>query len=471
MKQHQPIYRYLAGAALLLFQANFWGCSRDGEPVIARNMASSRAQTSTVSHRAPVRSIALGNTAPLLASAGADSTLIVWERPLLQSMQTIRVTSPVSALVSSGPREAWFYGDAAGEIVRWQPGGGETQRWLAHKGKIIALQQVPNRSTLISTGSDRKICLWNAASAELIDQLSVVSEINGLAVSPAGLYFAAAAGSQVIVWDIQTLQPIKKFSHGFRDDYGDWVSTQAGSVSFGNSDSLLISGAGNYLYIWDIRTGLRVNKLWSHWSDITCSAFSPDGQLLATGSMDKTIALWDIRKEKIMRRLYGHFHAVTAVAFSAGGDSLFAASCDHSISVWNVNTGEQLRVLGTAQSDPDKMWQMEVFSAWRSEYFDVGYRSYKPISSDYQILNVKLKLLNLTDAEMMFYSCNLRLINSTGSENICDGQVNYTSVSRGYFVHRVVPKSSVSGTFVFIVKRSEREVSIKYEGLAPVPIL
>ena len=47
--------------------------------------------------------------------------------------------------------------------------------------------------------------------------------------------------------------------------------------------------------LWEISTGENIATFWSHPTDIQELAFSPDGTLLASGSLDSTILLWDMK--------------------------------------------------------------------------------------------------------------------------------------------------------------------------------
>ena len=51
----------------------------------------------------------------------------------------------------------------------------------------------------------------------------------------------------------------------------------------------------NTAKVWDARTGREVHTLSAHHADVLRVAFSPDGRLLATLSLDGTSKVWDVR--------------------------------------------------------------------------------------------------------------------------------------------------------------------------------
>ena len=83
----------------------------------------------------------------------------------------------------------------------------------------------------------------------------------------------------------------------------------------------------------------------SHLDDVGSIAFSPDGQLLATGSSDRTAALWRVHDGQLVRILAGHTSFVHAVAFSDDGQLLVTASSDKTARIWRVADGEPLLTL------------------------------------------------------------------------------------------------------------------------------
>jgi WD40 repeat protein len=76
-------------------------------------------------------------------------------------------------------------------------------------------------------------------------------------------------------------------------------------------------------------------------------AFSPDGGLLISASVDKTLKLWRVADGRLLSTLEGHIRSVSGVAISPLGDMLASSSSDRTIRLWRLSDGEMLTALET----------------------------------------------------------------------------------------------------------------------------
>ncbi|HEY9596537.1 MAG TPA: WD40 repeat domain-containing serine/threonine-protein kinase, partial [Cyanophyceae cyanobacterium] len=94
-----------------------------------------------------------------------------------------------------------------------------------------------------------------------------------------------------------------------------------------------------------LQTWRCVYTLEGHTSSIRSLAISPDGQILASSSDDKTVKLWQLTTGRELLTLKGHSKPVYAVTFSPDNQILASGSEDKTIKLWHWDTKQLLGTL------------------------------------------------------------------------------------------------------------------------------
>ena len=122
-----------------------------------------------------------------------------------------------------------------------------------------------------------------------------------------------------------------------------------------NTSSRMVTGAGdNTARIWDCDTSTPLATLSGHYNWVLCVSWCPDGELIATGSMDSTVRLWEAKDGKPFGdALRGHSKWITSMSWEpihlveAGERPRLATSSkDGTIKIWDTTRRVCLYTLG-----------------------------------------------------------------------------------------------------------------------------
>jgi WD40 repeat protein/transcriptional regulator with XRE-family HTH domain len=116
------------------------------------------------------------------------------------------------------------------------------------------------------------------------------------------------------------------------------------SVAFSSNGQILASGSvDRTAQLWDVATRRPIGYSLATYTGVVNSvAFSPDGKILATGSDDAMFRLWDVATHQLIGPpIISDDGPVTSVAFSPDGTTLATSSDDGTVRLWSVATQRQ----------------------------------------------------------------------------------------------------------------------------------
>lgn len=153
-----------------------------------------------------------------------------------------------------------------------------------------------------------------------------------LAMNKVGRMIAAAMQDRTIrVFDARNCEEIQKMTDGF-------LCT---SLAFSpRGDVLASGGVDRIVKIWDIRTGTLISKLEGHTYPVLTLAFSPDGNQLVSGSGDTTLIIWNLDKRSKLHQLKGHSLYVVTCDWDPKGDRIVSGGVDSTVRVWDSTSGK-----------------------------------------------------------------------------------------------------------------------------------
>jgi WD40 repeat protein/DNA-binding SARP family transcriptional activator len=304
-------------------------------------------------HGGGVLTLAFGATGRLLATGGADHVVRLWDvadGALVASFNGH--TDKVTRLVFAAGDQQIVSSSDDHTVRIWDVESGLCRHLLAgHTHPVDCVAIHPDGVTVASGGYDRIIRIWHRESGELLH--TVVGHagwIRSLAFSPNGATLVSTSSDHSIrLWDVAHRQPIQTL-------YGH--SKLVKSLAFSPDGKTLICGGDDRaIHVWESSSGAHRQTLYGHTSLIWQVAVGPDGRTVASASSDGTVRLWRLDIGVVQQTLTGHLREVYSVRFFPQGRWLASGSGDGTVRIWDLQTG-QLR--GTMAGHRETVWAIAI---------------------------------------------------------------------------------------------------------------
>jgi WD40 repeat protein len=316
-----------------------------------------------VGHSKLVITLAFSPDGKLLASGGADKTLKLWQVSTGKMLRdlTVGVERLYTCAIRPAGQAFAFGGDD--KIVRfWDLAEGEKIKTLrGHTDWVNDVVFSPDGNLLASASSDCTIKIFDAKKGQAVRTLKGhKASVNALAFSPDGKILASGSGfpnfsnfendCSIKLWEVATGQCLRTLNK-HTDQISRLVFHPAGRMLASCSDDRTI-------ILWDIFAGNEKLLLKIHDDIVYDIVFHPQGDVLASSSWDKEtggmIKLWQLSTEKVIAHFEELEQPAATLAFSPDGKILAGGSVA-GVKFWDMETRKEIPALTVETEEVRKL--------------------------------------------------------------------------------------------------------------------
>ena len=245
------------------------------------------------------KEVALSPVTDILAVAGADGAIRLWNLQTRARAQVLRT---------------------------------DLHQRTGHDAAALRLAFSPDGSLLASGHVDGAVHLWDMARGEEVPvRLRHEQGVGAVAFSPDGVTLATGSlDSNLRLWDVGAALSGEARRELIRQPAGVTALAWAGGGEW-----ILTGHTSRVLRLMDMR-GRLLATLRGPEALVNLLVLSPDGQHVAVASQDKTVRLFDLASREQVAVLGGLRRPATSVCFLADGLFLATVSQDNAVQLWDL---------------------------------------------------------------------------------------------------------------------------------------
>lgn len=226
-----------------------------------------------------------------------------------------------------GLRDKLFIvGDASGALHAFDGTSGKViwKNSEAHIGGVMGVALSTDGTRLATIGQDGQLAFWNISNGKLYNRFAVANGwVEHVTWSESGKYLATASGRTVTVLSPEGERLWSSDEHPSTISALNWVG-----------DRELVTACYGCVTFFDLFKN-EISERYQWKGSLISLALSPDGNIVACGSQDKSVHFWR-RLSGEDSRMSGYQSKVSVLTFSGDG-LLLATSGGSDIKVWSFD--------------------------------------------------------------------------------------------------------------------------------------
>ncbi len=286
-------------------------------------------------HQGSVSDISWSPDSKMIASSGFDGTLKIWN---INGDIIRNINGKESSLTSvawSPDGKQIATGDHDFNVRLWSPEGVEIHTFQGHSYEITSVCWNPNSKQLASSSAEGKLAIWNIDGSAGPTMSEHRNEIHSVKWSPDGTKIVSVGwDGQARIWNPDgQLLSTPGYSYNMYT-----VAWSPDSKSIITGCQQLASNFKSSVNIFNIENNdleSLPRRLTHEGNSIYSVVWSPDGNRIVSGCLDKSARLWD-SNGNLLKKLIGHEFDVWVVEWAPDGKK-FATSTrkDGLILIWD----------------------------------------------------------------------------------------------------------------------------------------
>lgn len=238
-----------------------------------------------------IRSIAFVPGKNEFFASGWDGKVSKWNLDSKeQTLQVFYTSTEIIEVLAVSPDREWLACGQANSVIRMIPlnGGNKIQYELnGHSGNIRSLVFSFDGKYLYSASLDGKVLRWDLAARTSVNVTTDKARIVSVDISSNGNFLAGVSNDgKAIIWDPEKTSD--SFSLPSEGKTIKMVRFKPGA------NTLAVGYTDGFVELWDITRRSRISILQAHSTEISEIRFNNGLNQLATASTDKTLKIWDM---------------------------------------------------------------------------------------------------------------------------------------------------------------------------------